>query len=124
MNQIIIKNLKIFAYHGVHDFEKKEGQDFFIDAVLDLPEMQGFEADEISRVISYSEVVRAIKKVVTEKSCNLIEKVALKIISEIFSSFSEVKAVDVTVKKPHAPIKEEFEYVAVRFKKARSDEVV
>lgn len=121
MNQIIIKNLKIFAYHGVHDFEKKDGQDFFVDAVLDLPEMPGFENDEIGRVISYSEVVRVIKKVMTEKSYNLIEKVALKIISEIFSSFYEVKSVDIIVKKPQAPIKEEFEYVAVRFKKTRSE---
>lgn len=121
MNQIIIKNLKIFAYHGVHDFEKKDGQDFFVDAILDLTEMPGFESDEISRVISYSDVVRTIKKVMTEKSYNLIEKVALKIISEIFLSFSEVKAVDITVKKPHAPIKEEFEYVAVRFKRAREE---
>ena len=121
MNQIIIKNLKIFAYHGVHDFEKKNGQDFFIDAVLDFPEMPGFESDEISQVISYSVVVRVIKKVMTEKSYDLIEKVAMKIISEIFSSFSEVKAVDITVKKPHAPIKEEFEYVAVRFKRMRGE---
>ncbi len=121
MNQIIIKNLKIFAYHGVHDFEKKDGQDFFVDAIIDLPEMQGFETDEIGEVISYSDVVRVIKKVMTENSYNLIEKVAVKIISEIFSAFSEVKTVDVTVKKPHAPIKEEFEYVAVRFKKARGE---
>ena len=121
MNQIIIKNLKIFAYHGVHDFEKNDGQDFFVDAILDLPEMPGFENDEISRVISYSDVVRSIKKVMTKKSYNLIEKAAMEIISEIFSSFGEVKAVDITVKKPHAPIKEEFEYVAVRFKKTRSE---
>ena len=121
MNQIIIKNLKIFAYHGVHDFEKKNGQDFFIDAVLDLPEMPGFASDEISQIISYSMVVRAIKKVMTEKSYNLIEKAAMEIISEIFSSFSEVKAVDITVKKPQAPIKEEFDYVAVRFKKTRGE---
>lgn len=121
MNQIIIKNLKIFAYHGVHDFEKKDGQDFFVDAIIDLPEMQGFETDEIGEVISYSDVVRVIKKVMTENSYNLIEKVAVKIISEIFSAFSEVKTIDVTVKKPHAPIKEEFEYVAVRFKKARGE---
>ena len=121
MNQIIIKNLKIFAYHGVHDFEKKDGQDFFVDAILDLPEMPGFKTDEISQVISYSAVVMAIKKVMAERSYNLIEKVAMEIISEIFSSFSEVKAVDITVKKPHAPIKEEFEYVAVRFKKTRGE---
>lgn len=121
MNQIIIKNLKIFAYHGVHDFEKKDGQDFFIDAILDLTEMPGFATDEIGQVVSYSAVVRAIKKVMTEKSYNLIEKAAMEIISEIFSSFSEVKAVDITVKKPQAPIKEEFDYVAVRFKKTRSE---
>lgn len=121
MNQIIIKNLKIFAYHGVHDFEKKDGQDFFIDAILDLTEMQGFTTDEIGQVVSYSAVVRAIKKVMTEKSYNLIEKAAMEIISEIFSSFSEVKAVDITVKKPQAPIKEEFDYVAVRFKKTRGE---
>lgn len=34
MDQIRIKNLKIFAYHGVYEQEKEQGQNFVVNAVL------------------------------------------------------------------------------------------
>lgn len=36
MDQIIIRNLKVFAHHGVFAEEKKNGQDFFVNAILEM----------------------------------------------------------------------------------------
>ena len=36
MDQIIIKGLRLFAYHGVNPEEKEQGQDFVFDIVLNL----------------------------------------------------------------------------------------
>ena len=38
MDKILVRNLKIFAYHGVHDYEKANGQNFIfdIDAFVDM----------------------------------------------------------------------------------------
>lgn len=118
MNQIIIKNFKVYAYHGVHDFEKEQGQCFFFDLVVDVPNIF---TDDIEKVVSYSEIMKKVKDVAVKNKFNLIEKLANEIIKCLFSCFKEIKVVDIVVKKPDAPIKEEFDYVAVRMKKERSE---
>ena len=35
MDQIRIDNVRFFAHHGVFDFEREQGQEFVISAVLD-----------------------------------------------------------------------------------------
>lgn len=120
MNQIIIKNLKIYAFHGVHEFEQTDGQNFFIDAIINLPYMPGYDTDDLNDTISYSSVMRTIKNSVQKESYNLIEKVAQCICNDLFSSFKEIISIDVTVKKPEAPINEEFDYVAIRILRERN----
>ena len=34
MDEIRIENLKIYAHHGVFDFEKENGQNFYLNAVF------------------------------------------------------------------------------------------
>lgn len=121
MNSIIIKGLKIFGNHGVHDFEKINGQNFYIDTIVNTHKLSGYESDDLRETISYSDIIKVIKKAVIEKSYNLIEKVAEKISENIFSSFKEVISLEVTVKKPQAPIKEEVEYVAVKINRTRKE---
>ena len=36
MDKIYIENLKVFAYHGVFPEEKREGQNFYVNAVLEI----------------------------------------------------------------------------------------
>lgn len=121
MNQIIIKGLKIYGYHGVHDFEKKDGQYFYIDVIASTNKLKCYESDNLSETISYSDIIRVIKKTATQQSYNLIEKLAEKISEDIFRSFNDVISLEVTVKKPEAPIKEEAEYVGVKIKRQRKE---
>ncbi len=58
MKEIIIKNLKIFAYHGVHQEEKIDGQNFYIDAVCKI--VGDSEIDNIENTVSYSEIIKNI----------------------------------------------------------------
>ncbi len=121
MNEIIVKNLKIFAYHGVHEFEKINGQDFLIDIKTQIENMKGYENDNIENMVSYSKIIKIAKETATEKSYNLIEKLANEIMKKLFMSFNEIISVDITIKKPNAPIKEIFDYVATRIIKKRDE---
>ncbi len=121
MNQIIIKNLKIFAYHGVHTFEKKVGQNFYIDILVNINKLSGFVTDKLDDTISYSKIVKVIRNTVTNKKYNLIEKLAEVICENLFLNFDNIYSLEITVKKPDAPIKEDFEYVAVKIKRYRKD---
>lgn len=121
MNEIIIKNLKIFAYHGVHDEEKQTGQNFIIDAEITTEKTAGYETDEIADTVSYSDIIRNIKKSLTETSYNLLEKAAEITAKNIFDNFEKVKSIKLTIKKPEAPIKENFDYVGIKICRNRSD---
>ena len=121
MNEIIVKDLKIFAYHGVHEFEKINGQNFLINIKAQIENMKGYEDDNIENMVSYSKIIKVAKKVASFKSYNLIEKLANEIMKSLFLNFKEIISVDIMVKKPNAPIKEPFDYVATRILKKRDE---
>lgn len=122
MNTIIIKNLKIFAFHGVHDFEKENGQNFYIDATLyTSPKIDDIFKDDINNTISYSEVIKYIKKTMLERPFNLIETASENISKKMFEKYPLLEKLELTIKKPEAPINEEFEYVGVKIIRVRSD---
>ncbi len=121
MNSIIIQNLKIFAYHGVHSEEKKHGQNFYIDSVLYISPKIKHTTDKINNTISYSEAISEIKKIMSETSFDLIETVAEKISLKLFKKYSLLEKLELTIKKPEAPIMEQFDYVAIKIIRTRSD---
>ncbi len=121
MDKIIIKGLKIYAFHGVNKEEKDQGQNFIVDAVLYVDLSKAGNTDKVSDTVSYAKVTKTIIKTVNEKSYDLLEKVATRIIQKIFDEFLSVKKVDVTVKKPEAPINADFDYMAVNICKDRND---
>lgn len=121
MDKIIIKNLKVYSYHGVNDEEKVRGQEFAVDAILELDLSTACESDNINDTVSYAKVIKTIGKVMGRESYNLLEKLSMQIIKEIFLLYTAVESVEICVKKPMAPIKANFDYVAVHLKRYRSD---
>ena len=121
MNKIIIKNFKIFAYHGVHQEEKVNGQNFYIDAEITTSKTKGYLSDELEDTLSYSVVMRKMKEIFTKKSYNLLEKCAEVLCDSLLDGYDEIKEIKLTLKKPEAPIKEDFEYVGIEIIRSRKE---
>ncbi len=121
MKEIIIKNLKVFAYHGVHTEEKIDGQNFYIDAVYQTVESSIKLHDDIKSTVSYSDIIKFIKKNMLVKSFDLIETAADDLCEKILKNFPKILKIEIILKKPEAPINEIFDYVAVKVSKKRSD---
>ncbi len=113
MDKIIIKNLDIFAYHGVFAEEKENGQRFVISAELDCDLRRASFSDELADTVSYAEVCELINKVVTSEKYDLIEAVCENICSTVLLTYEAVKGIRVKVVKPNAPIDLTFDEVAV-----------
>ena len=105
MDKITVKDLEVFANHGVYEQENFLGQKFVISAVLHTDTRMAGLTDNLENSINYGEVSHLIKKVVEENTWNLIEKIAEEVAHTILVTYSNlVKQVDITVKKPWAPI--------------------
>lgn len=124
MYKIFVKNLKLFGYHGVNPEEKINGQDFIFNVSLHL--MENCEIpdiavnDNISNTVNYSEIIRIIKKVNSEKKFDLLETLSRHIAENILEFSPLISKVKVKVEKPNPPIREELESVGVICKLEKS----
>ena len=118
MDEIRIENLKVFANHGVYKEEQENGQDFFINAVLYTDTRKAGKTDDLEASTNYGEVCHFINRFVSENIYKLIETVAENLAREILLRFPLVKALDLEVRKPEAPIGLPFESVSVKIHRA------
>ncbi len=119
MDKITVKNLKLFAYHGVNPEEKENGQTFFIDLDYYLDLSKACESDDLNDTVSYAKAVKVIRRVFTEERYDLIEKAAQVICDALFEEFEEIRKIDITLKKPEAPVNADFDYMAVSLTRER-----
>ncbi len=119
MDKIIIKGLKIYAYHGVNPEEKIEGQNFVLDIVCDAYLEKPCMSDNVDDTVSYAQIIKLVRKIFTQNKYDLIEKAAQVVADSILENFAAVESVTVTLKKPEAPMKADFEYVAVEITRSR-----
>lgn len=119
MDKIIIKGLKIFAHHGVHDFEKQNGQTFILDIEMLADLQKPCHSDKLEDTLNYSLAVKTVEHIMCEKSYDLIERAAQAVADALFEEFAAVQNVHVVLKKPQAPINAEFDYVAADIVRSR-----
>ena len=119
MDKISIKCLKLFAYHGVNPEEKENGQNFVIDLDYYVNIARACQMDTLDDTVSYAKVVKTIRRVFTAEKYDLIERAAQVIADAVLDEFDDIFKVEVTLKKPEAPISAEFDYVAVSIMRER-----
>ncbi len=120
MDKIIIKDLNIFAYHGVHDSEKEQGQNFILDITVWTSLERPCRSDNVADTVSYSDIIKVVTRVFTAQKFDLIERAAQQVSDSIFEEFSQIEECEILLKKPDAPIKAEFNYVAVEIRRKRN----
>ncbi|MBO5424971.1 MAG: 2-amino-4-hydroxy-6-hydroxymethyldihydropteridine diphosphokinase [Lachnospiraceae bacterium] len=113
MDKIVIKDLEIFAYHGVLPEEKVKGQTFVLTAELFCDLREAGLTDNLDKTVNYAQVCEDIYKVMTGDKFDLIEAVAENVADTILLKYELIKKVRIIVSKPEAPIDMDFDTVCV-----------
>lgn len=121
MGKILINGLKVFAFHGVNPEEKRDGQTFILDITLETDLSAAGKSDNLNDTVNYAKVIKTAVRVMTEQSYDLIEKAAQRVADQILTEYQPVMSAEVLLKKPQAPVKADFDYVAVQITRNRSD---
>ncbi|MGM9566902.1 MAG: dihydroneopterin aldolase [Clostridia bacterium] len=103
MDRIYLDHLEFFAYHGVFEHEKENGQTFYVSVTLELDLTAAGVSDDLDQTVNYGEVYDVIADVTLNRRFDLIEKLAYTIIEELLEKFALIHAVKVRVDKPKAP---------------------
>ena len=110
---IFITGVVVHARHGVMEHETEVGQRFVIDLELFSDLSDASRSDRLADTVSYSQVVSTATAAFKNANYKLLERAAGAVADAILPAFPRIRAVKVTVHKPHAPIAEIFEDVGV-----------
>lgn len=113
MDKIIISELEIYGYHGVNEEEKINGQRFILDIELSLDLTAPCLSDDIDDTVSYAKIIKLASAVFNEEKNDLIERAARRVADAVLAYSDKIASVRVLLRKPDAPIKAKFGYVAV-----------
>ncbi len=114
MDQIIVEDLQVYAYHGVYPQENEEGQNFYVSVVLDTDTRAAGMADDLGLSTNYGVVCRFLHTFLTEHTYKLIETAAERAAEALLLQFPHVRQVTMEIKKPEAPITVPFGSVSVK----------
>ena len=118
-DRLTVTGIEAYGYHGVFDFEKREGQVFKVDLTLGLDSRPAALSDDLHDTVDYGTLVAEVKKAIEHDPVDLIETLAARI-ADVCLAETSVEWAEVTVHKPNAPIETTFSDVALTIHRSRS----
>ncbi len=119
LDRINLTGLRGRGFHGVFGSERETGQEFIVDVTLGVLSIsKAAKTDDLTDTVDYGGVAEAVVGIIEGEPVHLIERLA-DMIAERCLTFDFVRAVQVTVHKPQAPLPVAFADVSVTITRAR-----
>lgn len=119
MDKIRIRNLEVFANHGVFPEERILGQKFLVSAELHTSMKEAAAGDDLEKAVNYGDVCQFISDYTQDNTFELIETLADRLAREILAGYERVEKVILEVSKPWAPVGLPLENVSVEVERGR-----
>ena len=113
MDKIEIRDLEIFANHGVFPEETALGQKFVVSAVMYTETRPAGLTDDLSASINYGEVSHMITDFLQKNTYKLLEAAVENLAEMLLLSLPLLKKVTLRIEKPWAPVRLPLKTVAV-----------
>ncbi|MEN9713599.1 MAG: hypothetical protein RLZZ164_263 [Actinomycetota bacterium] len=122
--KISIRGLKVYAHHGVFQFERDLGQDFYIDCDVWVDAEAAAANDDLAQTVNYGQLADALVADAKQNPVDLLETLAERLLALVLdfgggAVTGIVRKAKITVHKPNAPIEHEFADVSVTVKGKR-----
>lgn len=117
-DRIELTGLRVRGFHGVYPQERRDGQDFLVDVVLELDLAVPAASDDVADTVHYGELAEALAAVIAGEPVDLLETLAARLMGVCLAD-PRVDAATVTVHKPQAPIPLSFADVSVTIRRTR-----
>ncbi|MRH90429.1 dihydroneopterin aldolase [Nocardia sp. SYP-A9097] len=120
-DRIELRGLRVFGHHGVFDYEKRDGQDFVVDLTVWTDFAAAAKSDDIADTIHYGELADLAVRIVAGEPRDLVETVVSELADAVMAD-TRIRAVEVVLHKPSAPIPHTFSDVRVVTSRRREPE--
>ncbi|MDR3563822.1 MAG: dihydroneopterin aldolase [Negativicutes bacterium] len=110
-DKILLQNMMFYGYHGVYEYEREQGQRFYVDVELELNFGKAAISDDWRDTIDYVGVYNQIKSIFETQRFKLMEALAGHIAATLLKE--PVLRVTVSVRKPGVPLPGQVDFVQI-----------
>ncbi|MBQ5895803.1 MAG: dihydroneopterin aldolase [Bacteroidaceae bacterium] len=100
---IELRDVHLFAHHGVMPQEQKIGAWFTLDIKMEINDYNCITSDEIDGTVSYADVYEILRQEMTKPS-KLLENVCQRISKRLYETFLQIVAIEITLCKDTPPM--------------------
>ncbi len=104
MGKVSLEGMEFYARHGYYEEERKIGNKYSVDVVLDVDFTDAAMDDKLGGTVNYERVYEVVAEVMMIDA-QLLEHLAGKMIRQLKVEFPQVNQVEVKVSKYNPPIK-------------------
>ena len=115
MGKVILKDIRVYAFHGCMEEEELIGSDYIVNLEVETDMHQPANSDLLKDAVDYVQLNTIVKEEMLIRS-RLLEHIAQRIIDRILKQFPVVKNVEVKVAKQNPPIGGDVREVCVSIK--------
>lgn len=102
-SRIYLKGMRFYGFHGNRPEERTLGQQFEVNLSIETDTRISGISDNIDDTVNYSDIFKAVQKIVVVEQYHLLEKLAEVIAGKVLS-YTRVDGVEVEVSKLYPSI--------------------
>ena len=119
-DRITLTGLKVRGFHGVYEHERRDGQDFVVDATLWLDSRPAAASDDLADTVDYGLVCQHVEQLVVGGTHTvLLEALAEKIAKRVLGIDERITGVTVALRKLRPPVPQDLATSGVRIMRRR-----
>lgn len=120
MAKVRIKNMMFYGFHGVYEYEREQGQKFFIDVEVETSDEKNSE-DGPNEAVSPAAVYAIIRDTVENKRFMQLETLGYNANADILKAVPLAESSTIIIRKPSVPIAGPLDCVEVEVCTTRKD---
>jgi len=120
MVKVRITNMMFYGYHGFYEYEREQGQKFYLDAELAMDENSA-DLDEFEEGINTARVYEIIKSFMETQRFQVMAHLGIKIADTLLEKVNHVDEVVIKIRKPALPIAGCIDYIETEVTRRKQD---
>ena len=117
--KVLIKDLVLNMFVGIHNFEKKKKQRVKFNLVINIDQNLVPNDKDLKSIVNYEQVIKVINKIIARKHYPLLETLAEKIFDKLFENM-RIKKILLRIEK--LDVIKNTSSVGIELEKTRSNE--
>ena len=101
--EIVLRNLRFHAFHGVLEQERTVGNDYVVSVIMQVPLADAVRSDRVEDTVNYADVYDLVRCEMMKPSA-LMEHVAGRMAAALETAFPQIESVRISITKVNPPM--------------------